>query len=74
MMGRMVSDHQKKWDVLLPHVMAAYRASEHQSTGYSPNYLMFGREVKAPADLTFETPGEDRQLPMIVIQLTWNTE
>ena len=59
MMGCMVSDHQKEWDVLLPHVMAAYRASEHQSTGYSPNYLMFGREVRAPADLIFETPGED---------------
>jgi len=59
MMGRMVSDHQKEWDVLLPHVTAAYRASEHQSTGYSSNYLMFGREVRAPADLIFETPGED---------------
>ena len=59
MMGRMVSDHQKEWDLLLPHVMAAYRASVHQSTNYTPNYLMFGREVRAPVDLVFDIPVED---------------
>jgi len=59
MMGRMVSDHQKEWDLLLPHVMAAYRASVHQSTNYSPNYLMFGREVRAPVVLVFDIPVED---------------
>ena len=58
MMGRMVSDHQKDWDLLLPYVMAAYRASVHQSTNYSPNFLMFAREVRAPADLVFGTPME----------------
>jgi len=59
MMGRMVSENQREWDILLPHVMAAYRASVHQSTGYSPNYLMFGREVRAPVDLVFEIPVQD---------------
>ena len=59
MMGCMVSDHQKEWDLLLPHVMAAYRASVHQSTGFSPNYLMFGREVQAPVDLVFDIPAEE---------------
>jgi len=59
MMGRMISDHQREWDLLLPHVMTAYRASVHQSTGYTPNYLMFGREVRAPVDLVFGTPAED---------------
>jgi len=49
MMGRMVSETQRDWDLLLPYVMAAYRASVHQSTG--PNYLLFRRETKAPADL-----------------------
>jgi len=56
---RMVSNHQKEWDLLLPHVMAAYRASVHQSTGFSPNYLMFGREVRAPVDLVFDIAAEE---------------
>ena len=39
MMGRMISNH-KEWDLMLPFVMAAYRSSSHESTKYSPNYLM----------------------------------
>ena len=31
--------------------MAVYRASEHVVTGFSPNFLMFGREVRAPIDI-----------------------
>ena len=58
MMGRTVSEHQKDWDLLLPYVMAAYRATVHQSTNYSPNYLMFAREVRAPVDLAFGIPAE----------------
>ena len=58
MMGRMVSENQRDWDLLLPYVMAAYRSTTHQSTGYSPNYLMFAREVRAPADLVFGSPVE----------------
>ena len=57
MMGRMISNH-KEWDLMLPFVMAAYRSSSHESTKYSPNYLMFGREVRAPADLVFGTQAE----------------
>ena len=55
MMGRMISETQRDWDLLLPYVMAAYRSSVHRSTGYSPNYLMFAREVKSPADLVYGT-------------------
>ena len=44
MMGRMVSDNHIDWDLLLPYVMAAYRATVHESTGYSPNYLIFAEE------------------------------
>ena len=37
----------------------AYRASKHESTGFSPNFLMFGREVRLPAELMFQTPDEE---------------
>jgi len=58
MMGRVVSEHQKDWDICLSYILAAYRASTHQSTEYTPNFLMFAREGRAPADLVFGTPAE----------------
>ena len=48
MLGRVFSENQLEWDVKLPGVMATYWASGHDATGYSPNFLMFGRELRAP--------------------------
>ena len=63
-MGRMISETQRDWDLLLPHVMAAYRSSVHRSTGYSPNYLMLAREVKALADLVYRIPTDPSPIAM----------
>jgi len=35
MMGKVVEVHHHDWDLYLPDIMAAYRASIHQGTGYS---------------------------------------
>ena len=56
MLGKVVAENQKDWDMKLPFVMAAYRASQHESTGYSPNYLVFGRELRAPLDVVLDLP------------------
>jgi len=56
LIGRVIDDSQRDWDTLLPYVMAAYRASRHESTGFTPNALNLGREVRAPVDLVFGTP------------------
>ena len=48
-----VSDHQRDWDVNLPLIASAIRASVNRSTGYTPNRLMLGREVDLPADIVF---------------------
>jgi len=58
MTGRVLSSNQHDWGIALPYLMAAYRATLQQSTGYTPNYLMFARENKAPADLVFGIPTE----------------
>lgn len=51
MIAKTVHSHQRDWDEVLPHVLAAYRASLHETTGFIPNYLLFGREARAPLDL-----------------------
>ena len=60
MLGKVVAQNQRDWHEHLPSVMAAYRASKHESTGYSPNFLLFSRENTAPVDLVFGVvPGEE---------------
>jgi len=56
MLGKVVSESQRDWDDKLPSVMAAYRASPHSSTGFTPNRLFLGRENRMPLDLVMGLP------------------
>ena len=56
MLSAYFNDHQTDWGTFLSYVMMAYRSTEHETTGYTPNYLMFGREVTTPLDIMFEMP------------------
>ena len=59
MLAKVVSENQRDWDKRLPAVMAAYRSYRHESTGFTPNFLVFGRENKAPIDLVLGPVTED---------------
>jgi len=48
-LGKTVAEHQKDWDTRLVFALSAYRATRHRGTGYSPNFLVLGREVRAPS-------------------------
>lgn len=58
MLSKCVSENQKDWSKRLPYVMSAYRSAIHESTGYSPNFMHFGREVRAPVDVVLQQPSE----------------
>ena len=47
------ADEHKDWDEYLPYISMSYRATPQESTGFSPNFLMFGRELSMPVDLMF---------------------
>ena len=64
MLRSLVDEHQSDWDELLPYVLMAYRSVEQESTGFSPNYLMFGREVRTPLDIAFEMPSQIKDIPL----------
>ena len=53
------SEHQKDWDVHLPFAMAAYRSARHEATTYTPNHLVFEREVCALVDIVFGSPHDE---------------
>ena len=61
MLGKVVKESQRDWDDRLPAVMAAYRASLHEATGFSPNRLFLGREVRMPLNLVMGLPLDEFQ-------------
>ena len=45
MSAKCVNEEQSNWSQQLPYVMIAYRSSVHESTGYTPQFLVFGQEL-----------------------------
>jgi len=58
MLAKVVSENQKDWDQHLAAVAFAYRSSVQESTGFTPFFLMYGREARIPADLVYGPPPE----------------
>jgi hypothetical protein len=56
MLTAYVSEHQNDWDSHLPYILMTYRSAEHDSTGYTPNMSMYGREATTPLDIMFSLP------------------
>ena len=47
------SAESPEWDKLVPAVLFSYRCSVNDSTGFSPYYLLYGRNPRLPSDLLF---------------------
>jgi transposase InsO family protein len=43
-----IDSNSTNWDVVVPFFLMAYRATPHSTTGYSPFYLLHGREMVLP--------------------------
>uniref|UniRef100_A0A5S6QNW7 Integrase catalytic domain-containing protein n=1 Tax=Trichuris muris TaxID=70415 RepID=A0A5S6QNW7_TRIMR len=52
MLAKSIGSNECDWDVVLPKVMMAYRATTHASTGQSPFVMMFGRQCRMPEAVT----------------------
>lgn len=61
MLGTLDPDKKSRWNQYVCQLVHAYNCTKNDATGFSPYYLMFGREAKLPIDLCFEISpdGED---------------
>ena len=72
MLSRLLAEMRPKDDFekLLPGVMLAYNCSKHKSTGFSPYFLLYGREILVPEQsklvfrekIDLEKPEETKRL------------
>ena len=58
MLAKCIKDEQSNWPQQLSYVMMAYRTSVHESTGYSPHFLVYGKEVCLPIDFMYSNPSD----------------
>lgn len=55
MLGTLQPSQKQKWSQYVTSLVHAYNCTRNDATGYSPYYLMFGREARLPIDLCFGT-------------------
>lgn len=56
MLAKIISDNQKDWDQHIPKLMIAYKTTIHESTGYTPFHVTFGRLPVLPVDVMVGAP------------------
>ena len=59
MVGTLTSEKKKARPKYLPDLFMAYNSSTHDSTGYLPYFLMFGRQPRLPVDVVIGITLED---------------
>jgi transposase InsO family protein len=67
MVKAVVDEFGGDWDQALPWLMFAYRSNVHRSTGFSPFFLLYGRETRGPLQALFDTwvaPDQSEVVPI----------
>ncbi|XP_054272912.1 uncharacterized protein LOC128993175 [Macrosteles quadrilineatus] len=66
MIAQFVQDNHRTWDALIAEFQYAMNTAVHDSTGFSPAKLCFGRDLRLPRAIgssltTGPKPGDDRE-------------
>ena len=49
-LAKLVDSSYRDWDTKIPGILSAYRTARHESTKYSPFFILFGRDPVLPCD------------------------
>lgn len=59
-LGILYQEKKRQLSQHVVHFVHAYNSTKCDSTGYSPYYLMFGREARLPVDVCFGTNPDEK--------------
>lgn len=71
MLGTLPSDKKRNWPKHIGMLVLAYNATPHDSTGFSPFYLLFGRQPRLPVDHLFNRESKSKQTEDVREALRW---
>ncbi|XP_078658807.1 uncharacterized protein LOC144904086 [Branchiostoma floridae x Branchiostoma belcheri] len=63
----MTKDQRCRWSEYLPELAHAYTNTQHSTTGYSPYFLMFGRQARLPIECTLGIDTDPGKIPQLEI-------
>ena len=63
-----------EWDLLLPQIMRAFRATPHSATGETANFMMMGRELRLPDQLSEPVATDNQAIQPYVLELAGRLE
>ncbi len=58
MLGTLDAAEKHKWSQHISKLVHAYNCTKNEATGYSPYFLLFGREARLPIDVCFGTSSD----------------
>lgn len=59
MLGTLDDEKKQKWSQYVSPLVHAYNCTHNEATGYSPYFLLFGREARLPIDICFGLSSSD---------------
>ena len=71
MLPRFVDADARNWDTLLPYILFAYREAPQSSTGFSPNELVYGRQLRGPLDVMKEVWTDAQETEAMSFNTYW---